>query len=296
MKRYFALFMTLLLTASLLFGCGMNSAPVDKGFAEGEAAEDALVSESIASNTGSTGTESALPEGKKLVRKLWLDAETEDLDPLLAQVDQQIADLDGYIEQREVRNNSSRSYRYANITLRIPAEHMHDFVTQVSENANVTSSNETTENITLSYVATESRIKALETEQARLLELLAKAENMENLLQIEKRLTEVRTELEKVTSQLRLYDNLVDYATIYLKLTEVKEYTPVEEPETLWQRMAEGFTKSLKALGVFFEGLAVFLVCALPWIIVPALVLTLILILQKRKNRKKNPPAEKETK
>lgn len=294
MKRYLSFAFALLMLVCLLFGCGAKSEANDMGYVDSYAPEDALEEESLSSGSG---TGSALPEGKKMVRKLWLDAETEDLDSLLSQVDQRITELNGYIEEREVRNGSPRSnrtYRYANITIRVPADKMDAFAAQVSENANVTSTNETAENITLSYVATESRVKALETEQSRLLELLAKAETMEDLLKIEKRLTDVRTELEEVTSQLRVYDNLVDYCTIYLALTEVKEYTPVEEPETIWQRMGEGFRESLESLGNFAEGLLIFLVCALPWLILPALILIVLLILHKRRRRSEKNTANEE--
>ena len=67
-----------------------------------------------------------------------------------------------------------------------------------------------TENVTLQYVSTESRVKALETEQTRLLELLENAETMEDLLTIEARLTDVRWELENYASQLRVLDNQVN--------------------------------------------------------------------------------------
>lgn len=50
--------------------------------------------------------------------------------------------------------------------------------------------------MTLQYVDVESRKKALETEQERLMELLSSAENMEDLLAIESKLSEVRYELE----------------------------------------------------------------------------------------------------
>lgn len=87
-------------------------------------------------------------------------------------------------------------------------------------------------------MAITSRITALETEESRLLELLAAAANMSDLLEIESRLTEVRTELEKVKSQLRIYENQVSYGTIYLTVSEVKEYTVVEEPENSGDRFA----------------------------------------------------------
>lgn len=304
MKRYFALFLALAMTVCLLCGCGSTSTEANKmtgavadGMAEIGTTEVVMEdAESMLSGSGTT-TEAVIPESTKLVRKAWIDAETEDLDPLLNTINQRISQLNGYIENREVYNGTKRggyAYRYANLTVRIPVDGMNDFVSQINENANVTSTNETTENITLTYVATESRMKALETEQARLLELLAQAESMDDLLQIEKRLTTVRTELETVTSQLRVYDNMVDYATIYLNLTEVKEYTVTQEPETVWERISRGFSENLKGLGNFFVELFVGLIVALPWLIPLGLAILIIVLLIKRKKQKKTKPAPEE--
>ena len=110
------------------------------------------------------------------------------------------------------------------------------------------------------------------TTEARLLELLAQAENMSDLLEIEARLTDVRYELESVTSQLLVLANKVDYATVRLYISQVKEYTEVEE-QTVWQRIATGFKSNLKDLG---EGLVDFFV----WLVTysPQLVLAVVLI------------------
>ena len=68
--------------------------------------------------------------------------------------------------------------------------------------------------------------KALETEQDRLLELMEQAETTEDLLAIESRLTDVRYQLESAASQLKLYDSLVSYSTVYLTVEEVQKLTP----------------------------------------------------------------------
>lgn len=297
MKRFLAISLTLLLTLSLLAGCGAKSNGSSNELADGMmgGTGGSASLESGTSNPGESITDAAtLPQNQKLVRKIWLDAETEDLDALLSQVDQKIVELSGYVEEREVYNgssyNASYRYRHASLTIRIPVEQLDSFISHVSEASNITSTNETTENITLSYVATQSRITALETEQTRLLELLAQAETMEDLLKIESRLTDVRTELEEVTSQLRLYDNMVDYGTLYLNLSEVREYTVTEEPETVWQRIGSGFMQSLKDLGKFFTELFVFVVVGLPYfVIIGVVVIAVILLIKFRKKKAKKP-------
>lgn len=305
MKKFFAFTLSLLLLLGLLAGCSAKS----NGTASNALADSVMGgsggSVSLESGTakpGESATETALPQNQKLVRKIWLDAETEDLDALLSQVDQKIAELSGYVEEREVYNGSaytnSRRYRHASLTIRIPAAQLDAFVSQVSDVSNITSTNETTENITLSYVATQSRITALETEQARLLELLAQAETMEDLLKIESRLTDVRTELEEVTSQLRLYDNMVDYGTLYLNLSEVREYTVTEEPETVWERIGEGFMQSLKDLGAFFTELFVLVVVGIPYLVIAGIVITGVILLikfRKKKTKKQTETNQNET-
>lgn len=296
MKKLLALTLTLLLVAAMLFGCGAKSNDAAEGGSANRYESDEIYDKEI---SGSTTDSSAAPQqtNQKLVRKVWLNAETEDLDALLATVDSRITELSGYVENREVYNGSnyaSRRYRTASLTIRIPADKLDEFVGQVTENSNIVSQNETTENITLSYADTESRQKALEVEQTRLLELLAKAESMEDILKIEERLTQVRTELEEVTSRLRVYDNMVDYGTIYLEINEVREYTVVEEPETVWERIGTGFMESLEILGNFFVELFVFLIVALPFLVPIGLVITALILLRKRAKRKKNPQPKEE--
>ena len=63
------------------------------------------------------------------------------------------------------------------------------------------------DDVTLRYVDVDSHKKALETEQERLLALLEKAENVEDIITIENRLSDVRYELENYESQIRLLDN-----------------------------------------------------------------------------------------
>lgn len=243
---------------------------------------------------------SELPEDRKLIQKVNMSVETDDLDVLLSNIEKRISEVSGYIENSNIQNGSAYSnnrYRSATMTIRIPAKSLTSFVTKVSELSNVVSSQKTVEDITLSYVATEGRMKALQAEEARLLEFMSKAETMNDLLTVEKRLTEVRAELETVTSALRVFDNQVNYSTITLSISEVKEYTDVTEPETVWERISTGFIKSLKNIGNFFKELFVFIIVASPYLALLALIpLSIIAIikLEIRKSKKKNKQNNKE--
>lgn len=315
MKNLLSLFLCAVLICSLFAGCGASNGStkaMSANYMMDEAApaaaqeaggvENARAADAGLTSNG-TDTSSALPESRKWIITMYLSAETDDLDALTTALDERILAMNGYVEDQNVYNGSAYSghrYRNASLTVRIPAQDADKFTEEVSGIANVVSKEKNLEDVTLNYVATESRVQALETEQDRLLELLSQAENMADLLEIEARLTDVRYELENYASQLKLYDNQIDYATIHLNITEVQEYTPVEEP-TLWERIRSGFKDSLKALGDNLQNLLVWLIISLPFLVIYGGIAVVIILLirkfRKNRNAKKNkptPPAEPE--
>lgn len=249
----------------------------------------------------STSTANVLPEGRKLIRTIDIQAETEDLNPLLESVNSSISQLGGYVQSKNQHNGSAYSgyrSRRVSMTIRIPAELADKFVATVSANANVVSSNETLDDVTLQYVDTESQVKALETEQEQLLELLDQAKSLEDILKIQDRLTQVRYELERYASRLRTLDNQIDYATIHLTIDEVKEYTPVVEEDTFWQRITTGFKRSIKNIGRDVTDFAVWVIVNSPYLLLWAVVgVVLIVLLRKRipKRKKKSAPNQEQT-
>lgn len=291
-KRMLALLMTVLMVSVLFAGCGGASS--ESGSADyvvnQEAKEEAApgAAEGLyGANSTTTSAQSTVTE-QKLIKRVNIDAETEDLAALLPQLTNKIAELGGYIESQELYNGSIHSSyrsRSVNLTIRIPAERLGEFTSQVEGISNVVNYTETADDVTLQYVDTESRVKALEVEQERLLELLAKAENMADLLEIEARLTDVRYELESYASQLRTLQNKVSYATVYLYIDQVKVYTEVE-PQTVWQRISGGFSENLEDIGESLTDFFVWAAVYSPQLIFWAIVITAAVLIIKRKTRK----------
>lgn len=305
MKKMTAILVTLCMLAALLAGCGGASKSTQAfdaaAAAPAEAANGAYYDMESAKSedgglTGDTDS-TVLPEGRKWIITVNMSAETEDLDALMEALNGKISGLGGYVEDQDSYNGSmysSRRYRSASLTVRIPAQRVDEFTEEMSGIANVVSTNLSREDITLSYVATESRVKALQTEEARLLELMEQAETMADLLEIESRLTDVRYELENRASQLRLYDNQVDYATIYLSIDEVQEYTPVEEP-TVWERISGGFVSSIKGVGNGLLDLLVWVLARSPYLVIlGGVTVGVVVLVKKRKARKAEKKAAKQ--
>ena len=286
MKKMLSLFLCAVLLMSLTAcgGSAKSEAMYSAGVRVEEAAPEApaMMADKAAGINSTSSDSTPLPENRKWIITMDMNVETDDLEVLMSGLEQKIQALGGYVEDQSIHNGSNysaRRYRNANITVRIPDEQVEQFTGDIAGMANVVSQNLRREDITLKYVATASRVTALETEEARLLELLAKAETMADLLEIEARLTDVRYELENYASQLRLYDNQVDYATVYLSISEVQEYTPVEEP-TFFERIKNTFTDALKGLGDGIVNITVFLVGNSPYLLTFGVLVFVILKLR----------------
>lgn len=242
----------------------------------------------------STGAEKPeVTEGRKLITTVNLEVETRQFEEAMASLELRIQEMGGYIENMNTYNGSrysgSGGSRYADLTVRIPQSGLRDFLTAVSDVSNVVRRSENVEDVTLSYVDMESRRDTLRTEQSRLLAFLDRAETIEEIITIEERLSNVRYELESMESRLRAMDNKVDYATVNLNVSEVKELTPAEEP-TLGERIGEGFMGSLRNIRDGATELLVWAVVHLPYFLIWAVfagIVLLVIWLQRRRSRKR---------
>jgi len=240
-----------------------------------------------------TNAATAVDSNRKLIKNVNLSVQTEEFDTLMSKIDLRIEQIGGYAESTNVSGKNyydEASSRTANLTIRIPSSKLEEFVNNISEISNVTNKSESAEDVTLQYVDTEAHRDSLKIEQKRLEELLEQADTLEAIIALENRMTEVRYQLESYESQLRMYDNLVDYSTIYLYVEEVNRITP-QVDESRWDRIRVGFVESLYDVASGFLDFIVAFIIALPFLIVWAVIITLVVLITKgilryRKQRK----------
>lgn len=221
-------------------------------------------------------------ETKKIIRNANITMETREFDDTIQAIESLVNECRGYVENSSMTetgreyigvDGQSVRYRAASYTLRIPKEQYDHFLAMAAGAGSIVYMNTYIDDITTQYIDTEARLKALRTQEETLLGMMAKATLVEDMITIESKLTEVRYNIESLTSTLRMWQNDVDYSTIQMQITEVSRIKPqTPAVRTLGQRIVDAFKSSIEALIRFGTELLVWLASALPILIILAVI------------------------
>lgn len=300
MKRLFSV-LALCMILSLLF-CACSAVPESADAFKGETIADYAFEESnengfTVGNSGSAPESSAsqLLDARKLIKTVRMTVETETFDAYLNSINTALAACNGYVEVSEVSGESRSASRFASYTLRIPADRVDSFSNEMENGGVVVSKSSSQEDVTLTYVDMEARITALKTEEESLLRLLEQADSVESIIYIQSNLTDVRYEIESYESRLRTYDNLIDYATVYLNVREVEREVAVVESGSIWSEIGSNLKNAVYLIGRFFRGLFIFFVSALPYLAIITIITLPIIYFAvirpaKKRKVKQDPP------
>ena len=271
MKRAVTMWLAALLVLSLTACGGGASGGGDAAASSSAAGGESLsfsTQESQDSAPGEPGAkaEEASPQAgqnAKLIRRAELEIQTEAFDTAAASLEALVAEAGGYFQSAQVEGGSLRDQnaaRYGNYVIRLPEENFSAFLDQSGTLGYVVRRSESSENVSQAYYDTETRLAAQRTKQERLLALLAQADTMESIIELENALSETEYEIQSLTTDLEHYDDLIDYATVDLYLAEVLSLSQTPgETAGLGERMAAGLSASAAGLVQGVQDLLVWL-------------------------------------
>ena len=249
------------------------------GGVEAKAAGKVSTATTAAKENGESANLTGNAAGRKIIKNGDLSIQTREFDEFLTNLNRSILAVGGYVEASSINGNSynKNRMRSADVTARVPAEQLDAFCDQVSELGNVTYKNLYTRDVTLTYVDLESHVKALRTEQETLMELLRKAEKVEDIILIQNRLSDVLYEIESYESTLRTFDDQIAYSSVHLSIQEVQRETTVEK-ETAGQEIARRFKENWEDVKDGFARFGIDFVSDLPIIIVWVVFLGIVVL------------------
>lgn len=293
-KEGFVWGLVLVLAVGLLSGCGSKSAAsMTEETAVAEAPAESYSMDAAADyGTGNgsmmpaaegSGETSSAVQGSKRIYTATLQLETTGFDEAVSALTELVDGSGGWVSSSSVSNQSS-SYRYADLTVRVPVEKYRDFLTQAGELCHLLYTQEYVDDVTEAYYDTAGRLETQQIKLERLQNLLAQAEKMEDIITIESAISETEQMIDSLSGTLQHYDSQVDYATVNISLQEVGKLSNVEEPTaTLGGRLAAAFTSGCRSFLTAAEDLLVALVYSWVWLVI--LAAAVIVVVRRLKKR-----------
>ncbi|MSU02662.1 DUF4349 domain-containing protein [Tissierella sp. DSM 105185] len=226
-------------------------------------------------------------EPEKIITTVLISMETKEFMVTTDKLNELITKYKGYVENSDIYYNNYIEHsglKNSHHSIRIPKENLNQFVEELKEIGNVISENTSKEDISKTYRDTESRLRVLEAKEKRILELLNKAEKMEDIIALENQLSTIIYEKENLTINIKDMDDKIDYSTVYFELREVSKLSSKDNSKTPFStKIANAFKDSLYFFTSNIENLVVSLIYFLPYGIIIGVVIYVLLKFRKKR-------------
>jgi len=298
MRRIFILLgLTLLLAA-----CGSSSATTDSSAGSAPSSVEmapvmpdagnpgAISKDAVGPIPGSSGTGSTDPlkPGERLVvRDASLVMQVSDVNAVDQQLRAMVNGQKGFVLSSSSSGSDQDFVVY--LTFKIPSDQLDATITAAERTAHkVLSRSMSGSDVTSEYVDLTGRLTSLTAARDRLLELLKKADKVEDAVAVNTALTDVQSQLEQITGQMRYLRENAALSSLTVELRPIPT-TPIVNPEG-WQP-GEDARAALRSLLDFAQGLGSFLITAVIWTPVWLPLFFLGRYLRRRWLARNTPPA-----
>ncbi|HBU12457.1 MAG TPA: hypothetical protein DEB31_06940 [Clostridiales bacterium] len=247
-------------------------------------AGDEAATEEPAGSIGALPNANIPDTGRKLVYSAYFQMESKQFDNDYTEIKKALAGVGGYVESENTYDDKNEygSARYSTMILRVPVDSYNDFLDTISGIGTVRDKQITTEDISDQYFDTEARIEILENRYDRLMNHLASATRMEDIIALEAELSDVLYELDSYKGSKRGMDDLVEFTRVTIDLNEViSAETITATGDPLGERAANAYELSMTGVGQFLQDFAVGFAAAAPVLLLLAVIAVIIFAIYK---------------
>ena len=245
MRRLLTLLPIALLVAIALVACGAGDdderffestatsgqstaamAAPDAAFAESEEmadeemAEDAMPEPAAAmaeAPGGSDGGDAALQVSeRRVISTGFMSLEVDDVPAAAGQVRIAAEALGGFVESSTVSGDDEDAF--AEVTIRVPQEVFPEALDRVRRIGEVRSEDLRAQDVTEQFIDLNARLRSALRTEGSLLDLLDRAADVEDVISIERELSRVRTDIERLQGQLNFLERRVSLSTLTVSL------------------------------------------------------------------------------
>lgn len=258
---------------------------------------DQAITGSNNANASTINNETPNPilDQRKVIRNAYVQVEVDEFDTAYTKLKSLINGI-GFVQESKIKkekyytNGVEKYTTRGTIVIRIDKDRFDTVLGDVKGLGTAVDENISTDDVTSKFFDVESQLRALKYEQQKLEQYLLKLEDIDKIFRTETRLTEIRHQIESLTGTLNKWNDLVALSTITIDIREkaAQEPAPVVKEKTYWEKMEIGFTGSTKGVFVFCGNVLLFLVQALPVLVLLALLGIPVLLIYKRILQRRN--------
>jgi hypothetical protein len=163
---------------------------------------------------------------RKLIRNATVELEIVSFDDAVQKISAFANQEHGYIATTNSEKQANGKLR-GQIVVKVLPENLDPFLQKIRGLGELKNQTVGTEDVTKAYFDTDARLKNARVMEQRLIDMLnTKTGKVSDLLQVEKELSRVREEIEKMQGELKYWDSQVQLATVTISLAE----KDMEEP------------------------------------------------------------------
>ncbi|SHN55859.1 DUF4349 domain-containing protein [Desulfitobacterium chlororespirans] len=208
---------------------------------------------------------------KKITYTLNASIQVEDVSQALTRVTQEITSLGGYVVNSSESSYQNNSSAYA--TFKIPSQQLEGFKGRLAEYGKVLNNSTDSLDVTNEYYDTQSKLRNLQAQETRYLEILKEAKTVDEILHIESYLSSTRMQIEQLQGQVKLWDHQVAYSTVSINFQNTPNPVSVDEPwrpvawANTWQAAQDAVLKTISSTWNGINYLVVGIAYALPYLL-----------------------------
>ncbi len=234
-------------------------------------------------DTGAAMKSRNMTEEKKIIRNARLTIQTQRFDWSLDTLKRACEQQGGWIESSSESLNSSTGLRTASLTLRIPQNELDAYLDGAEALGRITSRSESAEDVTASYQDTQARLDTQLALMERLQALITASADLSDLLALESQIADTQYQIDNLTRSLNRTDRQVAYSTVTVALREEKTVELTDDTVTFGERLLSAVQVGAQAFVGFLGDAVVFLVAALPFIVIVGVIALIVIVIKRRK-------------
>jgi len=182
-----------------------------------------------------------------LIRTASLTLEVGEIPQALEKLTQTAKDYGGYLSDLQEWTDELGN-QSATVTFRVPASRFDEALRTVRALGKTLSVQVTSEDVTEEYVDVEAQLRNLKRTEERLLGHLSRTGRLADTLAVERELSRVRQEIERLEGRMRFLSHRVAYCSLMVMLRQRARAQPLVPPETFsTARVASDAVRSLVA-------------------------------------------------